>query len=155
MIISCKYKKDGICLCSGGKETVKEVEKKMGWSCCNTCPWQVSIYTKKDRDIYLKKSLLKIKKDNVGDLCLKLMSCGHRANVNDDEYAILYDACIIRLIQLHERKYISGFEYCQAYELAKRLGIRLPMRSNKIYRRLKKVYFSFRRKKNEQEGFDE
>ena len=149
MVIQCKYNNDGICQCSREKETIEEVESKMGWICGKTCPWQVSVYTERDRDRYLRESLLKVKKDDVGDLCLKLMCCGHRANSKDDEYAILYDACIIRLIQLHKRKYVNGFEYCEAYELAKRLGIRLPGRSDKIYRRLKKIYFLFRRDTDE------
>lgn len=84
---------------------------------------------------------MKIKNANVGELCSELMVCGHRANSYDDEYAIRYDACIIRLIQLHKRKYVSDIEYCEAYELAKRLGLRLPGRSNKIYRRIMKRNF--------------
>ena len=91
-----------------------------------------------DRDKYLRKCIKGIKKEGVLELCCLLNVCDHRIGWRDDEYAILYDACNIRLLQLHKRKYVSDSEYCRAYEQAKRLGLRLPGRSNKIYRRLKK-----------------
>lgn len=136
MIIPCKYSQDGMCLCAQEKESIEEYCRKTGWICGQTCPLQVSEYMGRDRDIYLMACLSSVKKDDVGMLCTRLMECGHRANSDVDEYAILYDACIIRLVQLHERKrYVSDDEYCTAYEQAKRLGIRLPRRSRKIYRR--------------------
>ena len=144
MIVDCKYKDNetGICKCSGQRLTIPEYEKYMGWICCQTCPHQVSLYTEKDKDAYLLKCLKEIKKDSVYLLCLKLSMCGERARTTDDQYAILHDACIIRLIQLHKRKQlVLHLEFLDAYKWAKRLGIRLPIRSNKIYRRLKKYDF--------------
>lgn len=139
MVNTCRYDVDGLCLNSQKSESAEEFCQKTGWICKQTCPLQISEYTGRDRDAYLIKCLSKVKKDDMGMLCVHLMECGHRANSQDDEYAILYDACIIRLIQIHaRRRLVSDDEYCTAYEQARRCGIRLPGRSGKIYRRLKR-----------------
>lgn len=136
MVNTCRYDVDGLCLNSQESESAEEFCQKTGWICKQTCPLQISEYTGRDRDSYLMKCLSKVKKDDVGMLCVRLMECGHRANSNDDEYAILYDACVIRLVQLHKRRYfVSDDEYCTAYKQARRCGIRLPGRSGKIYKR--------------------
>lgn len=142
MYIACKYNENGTCRCSRDKLTITEFEKETVWKCCGNCPFQVELYTEKNRDWYLLKCMKNIKNDSINELCSKLMVCGHRANGMNDEYAILYDACIIRLIQLHKRRQLMSYrEFVDVYKLAKRLGIRLPNRSNKIYKRLEKYRY--------------
>lgn len=143
MVIECIYKQEGKCRCSAQKETIDEMQLRTGWICGKTCPLKVSRYTDDDWARYMRECLVKTKNEDVSGLCLLLFYNGHKANYEDDEFAIMYDACTIRLIQIHERKYLSGVEYCSAYEIAKRLGVRLPMRSDRIYKRLKKKYFPF------------
>lgn len=139
MYVACKYNENGTCRCSTDRLAISEFEKETGWKCCGNCPFQVSLYIGKDRDKYLLKCMKEIKGDSLNELCSKLMVCGHRANGQDDEYAILYDACIIKLVQLHKRRQLTSYrEFLDAYEQAKRLGIRLPGRSGRIYQRLKK-----------------
>lgn len=136
MIIVCKYNQNGICLNSNEKVRIGDPCYEGKWICGETCPIRTSEYTERDRNFYLLKCLSQVKEDNVGTLCTQLMCCGHRANSNNDEFAILYDACIIRLLQLHQRRYlVSDNEYCTAFVQARRLGIRLPGRSGKIYKR--------------------
>ena len=64
MYVACKYNENGICRCSRDKLIIAVFEKETGWKCCGNCPFQVELYTEKDRDWYLLKCMKNILRSN-------------------------------------------------------------------------------------------
>ena len=92
MVNTCRYDVDGVCINSQESESAEEFCQKTGWICKQTCPLQISEYTGRDRDTYLLKCLSKVRTDDVGMLCVRLMECGHRvlfSTLNDTPFFTL------------------------------------------------------------------